>query len=85
MPWLRALAWLTLAVIVIALLVGYARFAAFAAIRLVSAVAVLGVLYLLLVLAGVPFLERLAADTPRHQLIGTDVGVTASRIGITSL
>ena len=29
--------------------------------------------------------ERLAADTPRHQLVGTDVGVTASRIGITSL
>lgn len=85
MPWLRALGWLILAVIVIALLAGYACFAAFVAIRLVSAVAVLGVLYLLLVLAGVPFVERLAADTPRPQLVGTDVGVTASRIGITSL
>ena len=85
MPWLRAFGWLILAVMVIALLAGYARFATFVAIRLVSAVAVLGVLYLLLVLAGAPFLERLAADTPRHQLVGTDVGVTASRIGITSL
>jgi hypothetical protein len=70
---------------VIALVAGYARFAAFVAIRLVSAVAALGVLYLLLVLVGAPFLERLAADTPRHQPVGTDVGVTASRIGIPSL
>lgn len=85
MPWLRALGWLVLAVMLIALLAGYARFAAFVAIRLVSAVAVLGVLYLVLVLAGAPFVERLAADTPRHQLVGTDVGVTASRIDITSL
>jgi potassium efflux system protein len=84
-PWLHALGWLILAAIVIALLAGYARFAAFVAIRLVSLVVVLGALYLLLVLASALFVEQLAADAPRHQLVGTDVAVTPIRIGFASL
>jgi potassium-dependent mechanosensitive channel len=51
-PWLRALGWSMLAMIVIALVAGYAGFAAFLATRLVSGAAVLGLLYLLLVLTN---------------------------------
>jgi hypothetical protein len=49
-PWLRALGWSILAMIVIALVAGFAGFAAFVATRLVSGAVVLGVPYLLVVL-----------------------------------
>jgi hypothetical protein len=88
-PWLRALGWSVLAVIVIALVAGYAGFAAFLATRLVSVAAVLGLLYLLLVLANAFFVERRAAAASPRRAIGTNLDVDACRGGpsaaITSL
>jgi GDSL-like Lipase/Acylhydrolase family len=78
-PWLRALGWSILAVIVIALLAGYACFAAFVATRLVSVAAVLGVLYLLLVLTNAFFAERRARDARRS---GPSAGITFLYAGL---
>jgi GDSL-like Lipase/Acylhydrolase family/Protein of unknown function (DUF3772) len=88
-PWLRALGWSVLAVIVIALVAGYAGFAAFLATRLASVAAVLGLLYLVLVLANAFFVERRAAAASPRRAIGANLDVDACRGGpsaaITSL
>ncbi|HZN30347.1 MAG TPA: DUF3772 domain-containing protein [Xanthobacteraceae bacterium] len=88
-PWLRALGWSVLAVIVIALLAGYADFAAFLATRLVSAAAVLGLLYLLLVLGNAFLVERRAAAASPRRAVGANLDVDACRggpsVAITSL
>jgi hypothetical protein len=88
-PWLRALGWSVLAVIVIALLAGYAGFAAFLATRLVSAAAVLGLLYLLLVLGNAFLVERRAAAASPRRAVGANLDVDACRggpsVAITSL
>ena len=70
--WLRAIAWLFVAVIVISLIAGYAGFAGFVGQRLLSTVAVLGLLYLLLVLTQASLVERLAADTPRSRALAAN-------------
>ena len=80
--WLRAIAWLVLAVIVTALVAGYAGFAAFVAQRLLSSIAVLAVLYLLLVLTNAALVERLGADTPRNRAIAVNFGVNPRRLGL---
>jgi potassium-dependent mechanosensitive channel len=80
--WLRAIAWLVLAVIVTALVAGYAGFAAFVAERLLSTIAVLAVLYLLVVLTNAALVERLGADTPRTRAVAVNFGVNPRRLGL---
>jgi potassium-dependent mechanosensitive channel len=80
--WLRAIAWLVLAVIVTALVAGYSGFAAFLAQRLLSTIAVLAVLYLLLALTQATLVERLGADTPRSRAIAFNFGVNPRRLGL---
>ena len=80
--WLRAIAWLVLAVIAVALVAGYSGFAAFIGTRLLSTIAVLGVLYLLLVLTQAALVDRLGADSPRSRAIAVNVGVNPRRLGL---
>jgi potassium efflux system protein len=80
--WLRAIAWLALAVIVTALVAGYGGLAAFVAERLLSSIAVLGVLYLLVVLTNASLVERLGADTPKSRAIAVNFGVNPRRLGL---
>jgi potassium efflux system protein len=80
--WLRAIAWLVLAAIVIALVTGYAGFAAFLAERFLSTIAVLGVLYLLVILTHAALVERLTADTPKSRAIAANFGVNPRRLGL---
>ncbi len=80
--WLRAIAWVVLAVIAVALVTGYAGFAGFLAERLISTVAVLGTLLLLLMLSQSLLLERLAADTPRGRAIAANLGLTPRRLDL---
>jgi small-conductance mechanosensitive channel len=80
--WLRAIAWLMLAVLVAALITGYSGFAAFLAQRFLSTVAVLGLLYLLVVLTHAALVEHLAADTPRNRAVAASFGVNPRRLGL---
>ncbi len=80
--WLRTIAWLIVAAIVMALVTGYSGFAAFLAERLLSTIAVLGVLYLLLVLTHAALVEWLAADTPKGRAIAAALGVNPRRLGL---
>jgi len=80
--WLRGIAWLVLAVLVIALITGYSGFATFLAERFLSTVAVLGVLYLLVVLTHAALVEHLAADTPRSRVVAASLGVNPRRLGL---
>jgi small-conductance mechanosensitive channel len=80
--WLRAIAWLMLAVLVVALITGYSGFAAFLAQRFLSTVAVLGLLYLLVVLTHTTLVEHLAADTPRSRAAAASFGVNPRRLGL---
>ncbi len=80
--WLRAVAWLVLAAIIIALIAGYAGFAAFLATRLLTTIAIIGVLYLLLVLTHTALVDRLDADAPRSRAIAASIGVNPRRLGL---
>jgi potassium efflux system protein len=80
--WLRAIVWLLLAVLVVALITGYSGFAAFLAARFLSTVAVLGVLYLLVVLTHVALVEHLASDAPRSRAVAASFGVNPRRLGL---
>jgi small-conductance mechanosensitive channel len=80
--WIRALGWLALTVMVLALLSGYSGFATFIAERMLSTLAVLGMLYLLLILTHTLFIERLGAGTARGRAIAANFGVSPRRLGL---
>ena len=80
-PWLRALGWLVLAAIVVALVAGYPALATLVAVGLVSAAMVLGALYLVLALGRALWAERLALDTTRGKAIAANFGVSPSWLG----
>jgi potassium-dependent mechanosensitive channel len=80
--WLRALGWLVLAVIVVALFSGYAGFAAFVATRLLVTIAILGTLYLLVVLTDTALVDRIAGDASRGHAIAANVGINPRRLGL---
>jgi potassium efflux system protein len=80
--WVRAVAWLVLLVVTVALLTGYAGLAAFIAERLISTVAVFGALYLLLGLVNAGFSHVLTADTPRGRTVAVNLGVNPRRLGL---
>jgi small-conductance mechanosensitive channel len=80
--WLRGLAWLVTAAIVIAVLAGYARFADFLAQRLVASIFILGAFYLLSVVSDALFHDAFAADTPRTRAIAFNLGLRPSRLGL---
>ena len=84
-PRLRALGWLAVAVITIALVAGYPAVGFSVAARLVSIIAVLGLLYLLWTLGNELFAERLEVDNPRSLAIAADFGVSARSLGLAAI
>jgi small-conductance mechanosensitive channel len=73
--WLRLIAWVAVAVIAAALVIGYVGFAAFIAGRVLWGLVVIGALILLLVLVDATFGEVLAANAPRGRAIATTLGL----------
>jgi small-conductance mechanosensitive channel len=73
--WVRALAWLAVVVVAIALATGHVGFAAFVAGRSLFALAVFGTLYLLLVLVDSLFGEVLIAHTERGRAVAATLGL----------
>jgi potassium-dependent mechanosensitive channel len=80
--WLRAVAWLVVAAVAGALVLGYSGFAAFLAVRVLVTVTVGGTLYLLLVLTHALFVEQLAAGTARGRAFAANLGVSPHRLGL---
>jgi potassium efflux system protein len=74
--WLRAIAWIIVAGIAVALAIGYVGVATFLAERLLIAIAVFAVLYLLLVFIDALFTEVLRADSPRARTLAANFGLT---------
>src|SRR5262245_14598217 len=64
--WIRAVAWLVVAAVLVSLALGYIGFAAFLAGRLLVVLAVLAELYVCLVFTDALFTEVLTGDTPRR-------------------
>ncbi len=73
--WIRALAWLVVAAILISLGLGYIGFAAFLAGRLLMVLAVLAALYVSLVFTDALFTEVVTGDTPRGRAIAATFGI----------
>jgi small-conductance mechanosensitive channel len=82
---LRALAWLCVAAIAIAIVAGYPSAASFIAARLVSIVAVLGLLYLLWVLGRELFATPLLVGSPHSVAIAADFGVGMRGLGVAAV
>ena len=80
--WIRGLAWLATAAILIAVLSGYARFADFLTERLLASIFILGAFYLLAVVSDALFRDVFAADTPRARAIALNLGLRPSRLGL---
>jgi potassium-dependent mechanosensitive channel len=73
--WIRALAWLVVAAILVDLGLGYIGFAAFLAGRLLLVLGVLAALYVALVLTDALFTEVVTGDTPRGRAIAATFGI----------
>jgi hypothetical protein len=82
---LRALAWLCVAAIAIAVVAGHPSAASFIAARLVSIVAVLGLLYLLWVLGRELFATPLLVGSPHSVAIAADFGVGMQGLGVAAV
>jgi small-conductance mechanosensitive channel len=80
--WIRGLAWLAVAAIVIALLAGYSRLAEFLAERLVASVIIAGAFYLLIVTSDALFSDAFKADTPRGRTIAANLGLKPRRVAL---
>ncbi len=80
--WIRTIGWLVLAVMLAALIAGYAGFATFLAERLLSTLAVLGTLFLLLIFTHALLVERLGAGTARGRAMAANFGVSPHRLGL---
>lgn len=79
--WLRALGWLVLAGIVVALVAGYPAIATLLAVGVVSIAMIAGALYLVIALGRALWAERLALDTTRGKAIAANFGVSPSWLG----
>lgn len=73
--WLRLVIWMSVILLIGALVGGYVSFAAFVAARMVVAAAVLGGLYLLYALIDSFFGEGLSAETPRARHMSKALGL----------
>lgn len=82
LTWLRSIGWLMAALIVIALLAGYARLADFLAERLIVAVLVLGLVYLLAVGVDALFTETFTADSMRGRAVAASLGLPPRRMAL---
>jgi small-conductance mechanosensitive channel len=80
--WLRGVAWLLIAGIALALVLGFANFAAFIAERLLATAAVTGSLYLVYCAADALFTETIAAESPRGRAIAGQLGINARRVSL---
>ncbi|MFG1180967.1 DUF3772 domain-containing protein [Xanthobacter versatilis] len=73
--WLRLVIWMSVILLIGALVGGYVSFAAFVAARMIVAAAVLGGLYLLYALIDSFFGEGLSAETPRARHMSKTLGL----------
>lgn len=76
LQWLRALAWLFIAVIAGSLLSGYVGFAAFLAGRLIAAASAVGLLLICLVFVDSLFTEVASGDNPRSRMLAGMLGLS---------
>jgi len=81
--WSHPLGLLMAALIVVALIAGYAGVAAFIALRVIVAAAVFGALYLLLAITQTLF-ATIGEDTPKGQRLAASLGVSARSLGLVS-
>jgi potassium-dependent mechanosensitive channel len=80
--WIRGIAWLLTAAIVVAVFAGYARLADFLTERLLASIVILGAFYLLAVASDALFRDVFAADTPRVRAVAANLGLRPSRLGL---
>jgi small-conductance mechanosensitive channel len=80
--WLRGIAWLVTAAIVIAVLAGYARFADVLAERLLASIIIAGAFYLLVVTSDALFTDGFRAETPRARAVVANLGLHPRRVGL---
>jgi potassium-dependent mechanosensitive channel len=79
--WAHPLGLLMAALILLALVAGYAGVAAFVALRVIVAAAVFGALYLLLAITQTLF-ANIGEDTPKGQRLAASLGVSARTLGL---
>ena len=80
--WLRGIAWLVAAAIVVALLAGYTRLAEFLAERLLASIIIAGAFYLLVVASDALFTDAFKAETPRGRAIAANLGLYPRRVAL---
>src|SRR5262245_7170863 len=73
--WVRAVAWVVIAAILVSLALGFIGFAAFLAGRLLIVLAVLAALTICLVLTDALFTEVITGNTPRGRAIAATLGI----------
>jgi potassium-dependent mechanosensitive channel len=81
-PGMRLLAWLVVAVIVGALLAGYARFAAFVAGRVVFTLSLVATLYLLLIVTDAAINRTMSPDSSGGRKLARQIGIDPRRLGL---
>lgn len=80
--WLRGIAWLVTAAIIIAVLAGYTRLADFMAERLLASIIIAGAFYLLVVASDALFTEAFTAETLRGRTIAANLGLHPRRVAL---